>query len=142
MTNVKPQDEITMPTPLWEALNDISGRLGSLDAKVDILGEGQKKAVEYQRVQNGNLAKALAEIAHVREIAATTATATAASAAAAASAASVAATAAGEISALKQAAAVSQGERKGISLAWGVVVVVGGLLLSNGLMLYHILSSS
>lgn len=133
------QDEITMPTPLWEKLNEMSGQIGALDAKVDSCTAGIAKGVEYQQRQNGRLAETLLEIQRVKEIATSSATSVASTAAAAASAASAASTAAAEIASLKLNAANLAGERKGISLAWGVGVAVVGLFVTNGLMIYHVL---
>jgi TolA-binding protein len=132
------QNEITMPTALWEKLNEMSGQMGALDAKIESCTMGIEKAVEYQTKQNGQLTSALQEIQRVKEIATSSATSVAATAAAAASAASAASTAAEEIANLKLNAANVAGERKGISLAWGVGIAVAGLVLTNGLMIFHV----
>lgn len=58
--------EITMPTALWQKLEDIATKIGTLEAKVDSCAVNIKEARDYQKIQNGKIADAIAAIGEVR----------------------------------------------------------------------------
>jgi hypothetical protein len=63
----KTMPELTIPAVVFEKLNEISERIGNLDAKVDGCITGIHEAKEYQRVQNGNLASAIQQVVALKQ---------------------------------------------------------------------------
>jgi len=115
-----------------EEIGEIKGTVNGVDGKLDTCQTAIGETREYQKVQNGRLADALAEIAQLKEAAR-------GAAAAAKIAADSASLASKEIVNLKESAADMTGERRGVGETWKWMLLGVGVFIDAALTLFHII---